>query len=359
LTYASNGTTNATFYYDGKNRQIARNINGAIRFNSWDGWDLLEEYSSSLNVATAYLQGSTGVIKSWSAANTLYYYQDKLGSTTHVANALGQLVESFHYGLAGTPTETSTHGVIDLYAGERWIPELALYDLRNRFMSPELGRFLQADPIGFQGDASNLYRYCGNDPVDRSDPSGLVSMQSGSTIEERMRLFYGDNAGGSLSELNHRNQANVTMGYRSVDSGNAAQEYKSAREAANSRINKIGEEITASKETEWVSEVGQAVDQKGHNVPNRYISNEPHRGRGVGNVETKRFKGKAQNSLVNQSHLPQGYRLVGFVLGHVYKDSIFAQRDLDAAKDANYQVAIIVSPKRAGEKFYPIDVYER
>jgi RHS repeat-associated protein len=174
LIYASNGTTNATFYYDGKNRQIARNINGVIRFNSWDGWELLEEYSSSLNVVTGYLQGTTGVIKSWSAANTLYYYQDKLGSTTHVANASGQLVESYHYDLTGTPTETSTHGVVDLYAGERWIPELALYDLRNRFMSPELGRFLQADPIGFKGDASNLYRYCGNDPVDRSDPMGLL-----------------------------------------------------------------------------------------------------------------------------------------------------------------------------------------
>jgi RHS repeat-associated protein len=188
LIYASNGTTSATFYYDGKNRQIARNINGVIRFNSWDGWELVEEYSSSLNVATGYLQGTTGVIKSWRGANTLYYYQDKLGSTTHVANASGQLVESYHYDLYGTPSyfnstsqplNSSTVGVTDLYAGERWIPELALYDLRNRFMSPELGRFLQADPIGFQGDASNLYRYYGNDPINKSDPFGLVPPADG------------------------------------------------------------------------------------------------------------------------------------------------------------------------------------
>jgi RHS repeat-associated protein len=174
LINAVNGSVSAQFYYDGKNRQIARNINGVIRFNSWDGWELLEEYGSGLTVAKGYLQGATGVIKSWDPIyGQLYYYQDKLGSTTHVANAIGQLVESFHYDLTGTPTETSTHGVVDLYAGERWIPELRLYDLRNRFMSPELGRFLQPDPIGFKGDASNLYRYCGNDPVDRSDPTGL------------------------------------------------------------------------------------------------------------------------------------------------------------------------------------------
>jgi RHS repeat-associated protein len=191
LTEAWNGTTTAQFYYDGKNRQIARRIGGDIRFSSWDNWELLEEYASGLTVVKGYLQGATGVIKSWDPIyGQLYYYQDKLGSTTHVANAIGQLVESYHYDLTGTPSyfnstsqpiNSSTVAVADLYAGERWIPELRLYDLRNRFMSPELGRFLQPDPIGFQGDGSNLYRYCGNDPVDRSDPTGLFDMWSNLT----------------------------------------------------------------------------------------------------------------------------------------------------------------------------------
>jgi RHS repeat-associated protein len=44
-------------------------------------------------------------------------------------------------------------------------PELGLYDLRNRFYSPDIGRFLQPDPIGFRGDRTNLYRYCRNNPV--------------------------------------------------------------------------------------------------------------------------------------------------------------------------------------------------
>jgi RHS repeat-associated protein len=72
------------------------------------------------------------------------------------------------------PINSSTLGVAELFAGEHYIPELGLYDLRNRFMSPELGRFLQADPVGFKGDASNLYRYCHNDPEDFSDPMGLT-----------------------------------------------------------------------------------------------------------------------------------------------------------------------------------------
>lgn len=43
-------------------------------------------------------------------------------------------------------------------------------------MSPDLGRFLQPDPIGFKGDASNLYRYCGNDWANRTDPMGLTDL---------------------------------------------------------------------------------------------------------------------------------------------------------------------------------------
>lgn len=166
----NNGALVAEYYYDGKNRQIARSLNNVIRFSVWDGWDLIEEYSSVRSAA--YLQGATGVIKS--LMNNVYYYQDKLGSTTHIANASGTLLESFHYDLYGKPAETSAYGVVDLYAGERWVSELELYDLRNRFMSAELGRFLQADPIGFKGDGSNLYRYCHNDPVNRADPDGLV-----------------------------------------------------------------------------------------------------------------------------------------------------------------------------------------
>lgn len=38
--------------------------------------------------------------------------------------------------------------------------------------SPYLGRFLEEDPIGFEGGDDNLYRFVGNNPMDRTDPSG-------------------------------------------------------------------------------------------------------------------------------------------------------------------------------------------
>lgn len=113
--------------------------------------------------------------------DNIYYYQDELGSTSHVANASGALLEYYKYDLYGKPTyfsstsqqiNSSTYGVKDLFTGQRWVVQIGLYDDRNRFMSPDLGRFLQPDPIGFKGDASNLYRYVGNDWANRTDPTG-------------------------------------------------------------------------------------------------------------------------------------------------------------------------------------------
>jgi hypothetical protein len=157
LTRASKGAYTALFHYDGKNRQIMRSTGEGVRLSVWDDWELLEEYDTSNVKQAAYLQGPHGVIKS--LVNNIYYYQDKLGSTTHIADASGTLLESYRYDLYGTPSyfdstsqpiNSSTVGVTDLYAGERWVSELRVYDLRNRFMSPELGRFLQTDPIGFK-----------------------------------------------------------------------------------------------------------------------------------------------------------------------------------------------------------------
>jgi RHS repeat-associated protein len=65
-----------------------------------------------------------------------------------------------------------------LYTGREWIQEVGLYDYRNRVYSPELGRFLQTDPIRFEAGDVNIYRYVGNSPLDWVDPEGLMTREA-------------------------------------------------------------------------------------------------------------------------------------------------------------------------------------
>jgi RHS repeat-associated protein len=156
-----------------------------IIYSVWDGdWAILEEYDSNDALVQKYLQGYHGLVKTF-VGTAVYYYQDELGSTSHIAGGTGALIESYQYELYGKPRVYNSGGIYQPNAtplakdlgngGARWVPEIGLYDNRNRFMSPDLGRFLQPDPIGFKGDASNLYRYCGNDWANKTDPLGLAT----------------------------------------------------------------------------------------------------------------------------------------------------------------------------------------
>lgn len=54
---------------------------------------------------------------------------------------------------------------------------------RNRWYDPETGTFLTPDPMGY-ADSSNLYAFCGGDPVNCSDPTG----ERGMTAEDARQL---------------------------------------------------------------------------------------------------------------------------------------------------------------------------
>ena len=58
------------------------------------------------------------------------------------------------------------------FTGQRIDLDTGLYYYRARHYSPAWGRFLQADPSGYQGGI-HLYAYVGNDPLNLTDPSGL------------------------------------------------------------------------------------------------------------------------------------------------------------------------------------------
>ena len=130
VTSAGKGNVSMYFNYDGLNRQVSRTVGGVTTYNVWDGWDLIEEYQSGGTVTAKYVYGAGGLIKE--LVNNRYYYQDGSGSTSHVADGSGQLLEWYRYDLQGAPffytandsqLSASAFGVRHLFTGQQWYQE--------------------------------------------------------------------------------------------------------------------------------------------------------------------------------------------------------------------------------------------
>jgi RHS repeat-associated protein len=68
----------------------------------------------------------------------------------------------------------SSVGLKYLYASRPWSPVAEAYHNRARWYSPEAGRFLTRDPIGYLGGATQ-YMYANANPIMFTDPLGLWS----------------------------------------------------------------------------------------------------------------------------------------------------------------------------------------
>ena len=170
----------ATLAYDAEGRLRRTTLAGTITDLAYDGVDLVAEYDGAGTLLRRYVhgpgvdeplvwyEGSTTTNKSW-------LYADHLGSIIGTANSAGTSTAIHSYGPFGEPNVTT--GVRFRYTGQQYLGGLNLYYYKARFYSPALGRFLQTDPIGTADDL-NLYAYVGNNPVNFSDPTGLIKAEA-------------------------------------------------------------------------------------------------------------------------------------------------------------------------------------
>ena len=107
-----------------------------------------------------------------------YIHADRQNSVTALSDQWGTLLWPRRaYGAYGETSSAQMAGHPFGYTGRRWVDELGLYYYRARWYDPELGTFLQPDPIGSL-DYVNLYAYVGLEPGNATDPTGLYTCTS-------------------------------------------------------------------------------------------------------------------------------------------------------------------------------------
>ena len=172
------GTVN--FKYDPFGRRIYKSFSaGTPSVYAFDGDNLVEETNSS-GVAIARYSQTQNIdepLAMLRSGATSYYHADGLGSITALSNSAGSLAQTYSYDSFGRPSSTGSLTNPFQYTARELDTETSLYYYRARYYDPQAGRFLGEDPIGF-GGGSNFYNYSSADPMNFSDPTGLLSVCS-------------------------------------------------------------------------------------------------------------------------------------------------------------------------------------
>lgn len=174
-----------TFGYDALGRRVWKRCGERLVRYLWVGEHLLREErlegQRSSTTDYLYLPGTYTPLAMRVDGRTYTFHTDHLGAPLCVTNCVGQKVWSAAYkGFGRAQVEGRVAQPLRL-PGQYEDEETGLCYNRFRYYHPDLGRYLTRDPLGLVG-GPNLYLYAHNDPLNNTDPLGLLSWKGALSV---------------------------------------------------------------------------------------------------------------------------------------------------------------------------------
>ena len=198
-TSTKNGVT-WTYTYDTNGMRTAR-TNGSTAYTyTYDGTTLAQMTVGSNTLIFAY--GSNGFPMGVRYNGTEYnYVTNAFGDVIAIADNSGNELVAYHYDAWGNILSTggtmaSTLGKYNplRYRSYVYDDETKLYYLQSRYYNPEICRFISADSISYLGAdgtpaSYNLFTYCGNNPINYTDPKGTLAIEATFVVNVLISFF--------------------------------------------------------------------------------------------------------------------------------------------------------------------------
>ncbi|NJN10831.1 MAG: hypothetical protein HC815_23705 [Richelia sp. RM1_1_1] len=180
----------AGYAYDVNNRRIAKEVDpdgdgvatAEVERFIYDGEHIALTFDGNGTQTHRYLHGPMidQVLADENAqGEVLWALTDNQGTVRDVVEADGTVVNHITYNSFGE-IKSETNADVNFrfgYTGREFDEETGQYYYRARYYDAGVGRFINEDPIGFAGGDANLYGYVLNDPINATDPSGLIPIK--------------------------------------------------------------------------------------------------------------------------------------------------------------------------------------
>ena len=184
IYYVSSEGTQVEFKYDALGRRIEKNSRGNTTKYYWDQLHLLGEEENSNQIEYIFYPNNFVPIARLENGNSYFYHTDPIGTPREITDKRGDIVWTGDYetlGLCDVSDESSIESHFR-FQGQYFDKETGLHYNGFRYYDPETGRYITKDPISYLSEDFNLYRYCLNDPVNRTDALGLGTIAIGAGV---------------------------------------------------------------------------------------------------------------------------------------------------------------------------------